>query len=91
MDPAAVRILLADDEPSLLRMMSAYLGRLGYAVTAAGTTAKARAEMEAAPAGFAVAVLDATMPGLAMQELALEMLAASRRCAFWRRAGILWT
>ena len=77
MDHAPPRILLADDEPSLLQMMSAYLSRLGYAVTAASTTAKARAEMEAAPLGFAAAVLDGSMAGLAMEELALEMLAAN--------------
>src|SRR5579864_7918992 len=72
-----LRILLADDEPALLEMMSAYLGRLGYAVTAAGTTAKARAEMEAAPLSFAAVVIDATMAGLAMEEMALDMLAAN--------------
>jgi two-component system, cell cycle sensor histidine kinase and response regulator CckA len=70
-----------DDEPSLLKLVSAYLGRLGYAVTTANTTEKAWAEMESALAGgngaFAVAVLDATMPGLPMSELAERMLKAS--------------
>ena len=54
--------------------MSVYLGRLGYQVTAVGTTAKAWAEVQASPAGFAVAVLDASMPGLGMEELALKIL-----------------
>jgi two-component system, cell cycle sensor histidine kinase and response regulator CckA len=80
MDTAATRVLLVDDEPSLLKMVSAYLGRLGYAVTTANTTEKAWAEMESSLAGtkaaYAVAVLDATMPGLPMHELAERMLKA---------------
>ena len=35
-------------------MMSLYLGRLGYSVTTADTTDEAWAEVEAAPAEFAV-------------------------------------
>ncbi|HYW47490.1 MAG TPA: response regulator [Bryobacteraceae bacterium] len=77
MNQAARRILIVDDEPALLRMMSVYLGRLGYHVTAVGTTAKAWAEVQASPADFAVAVLDASMPGLGMQELALKILAVN--------------
>jgi two-component system, cell cycle sensor histidine kinase and response regulator CckA len=77
MDPATGRILIVDDEPPLLKMMSLYLGRLGYAVTTADTTDKAWAEAEAAPGQFACAVLDATMAGMSMQELALRLLAAN--------------
>jgi DNA-binding NtrC family response regulator len=73
----ARRILLVDDEPTLLKMMAMYLGRLGFAVTTADTTAKAWAELDSAPERFAVAVLDATMPGIGLHELALKMLAAS--------------
>jgi two-component system cell cycle sensor histidine kinase/response regulator CckA len=77
MDNSASRILLVDDEPALLKMVAAYLSRLGYAVTAANTTDKAWEEMEASPASFAVAVLDATMPGLSMVELATRLLNAN--------------
>ena len=81
MDTAATRVLLVDDEPSLLKLVSSYLSRLGYAVTTANTTEKAWAEMESSLAGangrYAVAVLDATMPGLPMAELAERMLKAS--------------
>src|ERR1700679_2265008 len=77
MDNSASRILLVDDEPALLKMVSAYLGRLGYAVTTANTTDKAWAEMEASPESIAVAVLDATMTGLSMPELATRMLKAN--------------
>jgi DNA-binding NtrC family response regulator len=77
MEHATARILLVDDDPSLLKMMGVYLGRLGYSVTLANSTEKAWAEVEAAPSGYDVAVLDGSMPGLSMQDLALKMLRAN--------------
>jgi DNA-binding NtrC family response regulator len=68
-----------DDEPALLKMMSVYLGRLGYEVETAGGTEGAWARIEADPGGFAVAVLDATMPGLSLKDLALRALRAAPR------------
>jgi DNA-binding NtrC family response regulator len=76
MEHSTTRILLVDDDPSLLKMMGVYLGRLGYSVTLANSTEQAWAEVEAAPAGYAIAVLDGTMPGLSMEGLALRMLRA---------------
>jgi len=77
MDNPAARILLVDDEPALLKMVGAYLGRLGYSVTAANSTAQAWEEVEAAPGSFAVAMLDGTMPGLSMTDLATRLLNAN--------------
>ena len=77
MAPSARRILLVDDEPTLLKMMALFLGRLGHSVTTADTTEKAWAQVEAAPDSFGVAVLDATMPGIGLEPLALKMLSAS--------------
>jgi DNA-binding NtrC family response regulator len=77
MEHATARILLVDDDPSLLKMMGVYLGRLGYSVTLANSTGKAWAEVEAAPSGYAIAVLDGSMPGLSMEDLALKMLRAN--------------
>ena len=68
------RILLVDDEPPLLKMMSMYLKRLGYDVVTADSTNQAWNEIQAAPDTFAGAVLDATMPGLSMEDLALRIL-----------------
>src|SRR4051812_19331284 len=73
------RILIVDDEPLLLKMLSAYLGRLGYDVLAVSNTAKAWQEIEAAPRSFSVAVLDATLKGIAMEELAERMLSSDPR------------
>ena len=71
------RILLVDDEPALLKMLEAYLVRLGHSVTATDTSAKARMEVERAPGEFAVAVLDASLPGEGLHSLAMSMLMAS--------------
>ena len=87
MTSAASRILIVDDEPSLLKMLSAYLPRLGYAVVAAGSTEKAWATVEAAPHVFALAVLDATMSGIRMEDLAARMLAADPRLCVIAASG----
>jgi two-component system, cell cycle sensor histidine kinase and response regulator CckA len=58
-------------------MMSLYLGRLGHSVVTAETTEQAWAAAEGALPEFSAAVLDATLTGLSMQDLALRMLAAN--------------
>jgi two-component system cell cycle sensor histidine kinase/response regulator CckA len=77
MADASGRILIVDDEPALLKMMTVYLRRFGYDVATATTTEEARSEFEAAPDSFAGAVLDATMAGLSMEDLALRILNAN--------------
>jgi len=67
-------ILVVDDEPPLLKMMSVYLKRLGHSVVTADTTEQALAAAESAQPQFAAAVLDASMEGLSMQDLALRLL-----------------
>jgi DNA-binding NtrC family response regulator len=76
MGPPAGQILIVDDEPVLLRMMSAYLGRLGYSVSTMSSTAKAWAALETPPRGLRLVVLDATMQGVSMEDLALRALQA---------------
>ena len=71
------RILLVDDEPALLKMMSTYLQRRGHSVSTSSSTNQASAMIEAEPLSYAVAVLDGTMAGLSMEELALKMLQAN--------------
>lgn len=83
----ATRILIVDDEPSVLKMVGVYLERLGYAVVTAGSTADAWAEVEAAPHAFALAVLDATMSGVPMEDLAARILAADPRVCVIAASG----
>jgi len=77
MDRTAENILIVDDEPALLKMMNMYLGRLGYSVTTATTTEQAWKSAETASEPFAVAVIDATMEGMSMEELAKRLLRTS--------------
>jgi DNA-binding NtrC family response regulator len=87
MTNAASQILIVDDEPSLLRMMSIYMRRMGYSVVAASSTEEAWAEVEAAPHAFALVVLDATMNGIGMADLAARMLAAGPRLCVIAASG----
>jgi len=72
-------ILIVDDQPALLRMMSLYLTRLGYSVATETSTEQAWARVESDPEGTDIAVLDATMPGIGLEELSLRMLHANPR------------
>ena len=58
-------------------MMSVYLSRLGYSVEVLGSTSEAWASVEGEPRGYAIAVLDATMPGLTLADVAAKMLRAN--------------
>jgi len=71
------RVLIVDDEPALLRMMAVFLERQGYLVADAATTEAAWSMMQTAPAHFDVVVLDGTMSGIGIEDLALRMLASN--------------
>ena len=71
------RILLVDDEPALLKMMTLYLERRGYQIRTTLSTDEASTMIDAEPLSYAIAVLDATMAGLSMEELALKLLDAN--------------
>jgi len=70
-------ILIVDDEPPLLKVMSLYLRRLGYSVTTLQRAEQAAALTDADLQRFAMAVLDATLDGIGMERLALQMLHAN--------------
>lgn len=67
-------ILIVDDEPPLLKVMSLYLRRRGYSVTTLERAEQAAALPETDLQRFAIAVLDATLDGIGMEQLALHML-----------------
>jgi len=74
MDSATGRILIVDDDPSLLKVMEGYLARLGYCVDACCSAAEAWERVKAEPCGYAVALLDMNMPGMRGEELARLIL-----------------
>jgi DNA-binding NtrC family response regulator len=67
-------ILIVDDEPQLLKVMSLYLRRLGYSVTTLGRAEQAAALTDTDLQRYAIVVLDATLDGIGMERLALQML-----------------
>src|SRR5215510_13196406 len=81
------QILIVDDEPSLLKMMSVYLRRLGYQVVTALSAEDGLNALKAQPSGFAIAVLDATMAGLSLEDLAKEMLTVTPRLCVIAASG----
>jgi DNA-binding NtrC family response regulator len=87
MEDVAKRILIMDDEPPLLRMMTVYLRRLGYSVTTCGSTEEAAALIEAQPGGFDAAVLDGSMDGLGVVEMAFRVLSANPRACVVAASG----
>jgi two-component system response regulator HydG len=68
------RILLVDDEPSLLTVMEQYLRRLGYEVVACRSGQQAWQLFEPEPSSYALVLADATLPDLSGAELLLRML-----------------
>ncbi len=58
-------------------MMGLYLGRQGYSVTTVESTEKAWLLVQADPSAFDVAVLDGSMAGITMEDLATRLLTAN--------------
>ena len=67
------RVLLVDDEVSLLHMGTIILERAGYTVQTFSSGALALAELRLKPAAFDLVVSDLAMPGLSGIELAAEL------------------
>ncbi len=68
---------MVDDEQQLLKILTRYLARLGYGVVAAASTEEAWDHIQAAPQDYALALIDATMPGMSAEELTRRILAAN--------------
>jgi DNA-binding NtrC family response regulator len=76
MDDEPATILLVDDEATLLKLMGAYLRRIGYAVIAVNTVEKAWASLRGGTEKIAVVVLDAGMAEEGVDNLALRIFEA---------------
>lgn len=68
------RILCVDDEPALTRMLARILGRLGYTVVQSNDSGEALSLFRSDPGGFDLVITDMTMPGMAGDRLAAEMV-----------------
>jgi DNA-binding NtrC family response regulator len=68
-----ISIIVVDDEAPILRLMQAFLERLGYKVEGFGTASEALARFQSEPDRFHLAVVDLTLPDMAGKELAVNM------------------
>ena len=69
---AGPRLLIVDDEPSLLDLLRRYLTRLGYEVETAGTAASALAIFTKDPS-FSLVITDLALDGLNGEDLIEQM------------------
>ncbi len=69
------RILVVDDEPGLRQLLHKYLVRLGYLVDTAASAEEAVGIFRTNPRGYAIAVVDLTLPDISGEQLMQEMLA----------------
>ena len=65
----AHRLLIVDDEPNLLELLSRYLGRLGYESETRLDGPGALALFQAGPDRFSMVITDLSLPGLSGEEL----------------------
>jgi DNA-binding NtrC family response regulator len=62
-------LLIIDDEPKLLDLLSRYLGRLGYQVETSGNAEDALARFQAEPDRFTMAITDLSLPSMNGEDL----------------------
>ncbi len=72
------RVLLVDDEPSLIQAASETLGRLGYTVTTAASGIEGLKTFENDPYGFDLVITDYMMPKMTGLRLAEKILKVRR-------------
>ncbi len=66
-------VLVVDDEPPIVKLLTQTLRRIGYTVTGRTDSAEALELFRSDPHGFDLAILDQAMPGLSGPELARAM------------------
>ncbi len=68
------RILVVDDEASIVQLIEKMLGQLGYAVTACTGSSEALLAYGRDPEAFDLVITDMTMPRMTGDKMALEMM-----------------
>ena len=71
------RLLVADDEPSLLHLLERYLNRLGFEVDATSTGREAWEKFQVAGALYRLIIIDLGLPDLPGEQL-LDKVRAQR-------------
>lgn len=69
------RLLVVDDEASLVVLLQRYLTRLGYEVESCPDAEQALERFEKQPDRYAAVLADLTLPGMSGEEMVVKMLA----------------
>jgi len=69
------RVLLVDDEESIVAATQMILERLGYTITTRTSSIEALEAFRNNPGGFDLVITDMTMPNMTGKELAMELMA----------------
>jgi two-component system, cell cycle sensor histidine kinase and response regulator CckA len=88
---SGVRILIVDDEEALLRLLLAYLTRLGYSVTGCGTGSAAVDLFTRSDPEFSLVVMDLTLPDRQGDEVAVELMQLNPRLRVLLSSGYVVT
>jgi CheY-like chemotaxis protein len=83
------RILVVDDEPSVLRMGGLLLSRLGYAPTLVASGREALEKLRDVPLAFDLVITDISMPGMTGLELVREVRAVHPELPILVTSGFL--
>ena len=83
-----LRIMVVDDDFSLLGFTARYLTRLGYMVTACQTAEKAWALWQQSP-GFHAVLVDGTLPALDGEDLAVKLVRSDPQVRLILMSGYL--
>lgn len=67
------RILIVDDEPTLLQLLRRYLERQGYEVETCASAEQAMPILDAENHGFSMVITDLTLPGASGAEFLAHM------------------
>lgn len=81
MPDSKAKLLIVDDEQSLLTVMEQYLQRKGYDVVACRTGQDAWQAFRQQPLTFLLVVADITLPGMSGTEMLLRMLELNPKVA----------
>lgn len=85
------RILIVDDEPSLLFLMEQFLSRLGYAVETFLAAAPALERFQSDPAAYALVIADISLPEISGSEMIARLLERNPRLCVLVCTGLPFT
>ena len=86
---AGARLLIVDDEPQLVKLMSEFLRRIGYTVDCAYNGAEALEKLHSTQK-YDVLIIDLTLPDMAGEDLMLQCVEIAPEAKVLVCSGYVW-